>query len=192
MRQGQYPTPQQYQNPEEYHTGYGELPLDFFDQPADFYPRDQGLHGLDHTLSKHLSLGSYTNPGHSTDGRGFQWGTPEDQTFTEDYRSRRAPRHTRSVSLGVESFNPAPAPDAYRRNLPSRQQYPPQSQHGSYNPAPGRGARFAPPSFAGRSSSGQVGQSYRAAPCAFIAPSSISSFDLADFKVFTSLDRSFR
>ena len=173
MRQGQYPTPQQYQNPEEYHTGYGELPLDFFDQPADFYPRDQGLHGLDHTLSKHLSLGSYTNPGHSTDGRSFHWGTPEEQGFTEDYRSRRAPRHTRSVSLGVESFNPAPAPDAYRRALPSRQQYPAQNQHGSYNAAPGRGGRFGGPSFAGRSSLGQVGQNLQTA---ILALSALPSF----------------
>ena len=158
MRQGQYPTPPQYQNPDDYHQGFAELPLDFFEQQNEFYPRDPGLHGLDQTLSKHLSLGSYANPGQSsTDGRSFHWGTPEDQSFQEDYRARRTPRHTRSVSLGVESFNPTPAPENFRRNTQARQQYPIQSQHGHFNNVPGRGGRFGGPPFAGRSASGQVG-----------------------------------
>lgn len=160
MRQGQYPTPPQYQNPEEFHSGYAELPLDFLDQQAtEFYPTDPGLHGLDRRLSKHLSLGSYTNPDqNSTEARGYHWGTPEEQAFQEDYSTRRTPRHSRSVSLGVDSFNPSPASDAFRRGIQPRQQYSSQHQHNNYNAMSGRGGRFSGPSFAGRLSSSQVGQ----------------------------------
>lgn len=157
MRQGQYPTPPQYQNSEAYHAGYGELGLEFLDQQGDFYPRDPGLHGLDQTLTKHLSIGSYANPGQSgADSRAYQWSTGEEQPFQEDLRNRRTPRHSRSASLGVESFNSAPVPDAYRRNQQPRQPYSGQNQHSSFNATPNRVGRYGGPPFAGRTSTGQV------------------------------------
>ena len=135
-----------YQAPHQSHPSedfrYGEFPLDFLEQNTEFYPQD-AIHGVDRQLSKHLSLGTYGNPGIGQDPRNFQWGGAEE----EDYGSRRGPRHARSMSMGVDVHHP---PEQLRRNFqrqPFQQSFPQSS---------GRGGRLP---FAGRSGPPQVSPS---------------------------------
>ena len=163
MRPGhQFGTPSQqspYQHPGD-HLGnpdvvFDDLPFEFlggYDPNAGHPGAQQELGALDRRLSKQLSLGSLTGesaPG--SDVRYQRWPESEDDYAGRGYR----PRHSRSISLGVEpGFGPPGASDGRGRHQP-RPSYGPQ-----YGGAPGSGmgrGRLGGGSYPGRGPPQQVG-----------------------------------